>query len=60
MSKVFEPLIKLLPRSIFILGCRRCYRMGDRFFIEDGEEHSAHVMKGYKAIAVFFQPDRIS
>jgi quercetin dioxygenase-like cupin family protein len=105
MSKIFEPLTKLLPQAnvhpaveallaqgdnhqiIFMdfvseakvpahshapqweivvdgeLDLTRpagtkTYRKGEWFLIEDGEQHSAHVKKGYKAIVVFFQPDR--
>jgi len=38
----------------------KTYRKGDWFFLEDGEKHAGHVKKGYKAIVVFFQPDRYS
>jgi len=107
MSKIFEPLVKLLPQGDvhpsveallsqadnhqivfmdftddavvpehshapqweFVVdgevdltrpSGKKTYRKGDWFFLEDGEKHAGHVKKGYKAIVVFFQPDRYS
>ena len=39
-------------------GKKHTYKKGDRFFVEKGKRHAAHVYAGYTCIMFFDQKDR--
>ena len=44
--------------DLFYKGSKKTYEQGDTFFIEEGQNHSAHVYKGYASIAFFNEKSR--
>jgi quercetin dioxygenase-like cupin family protein len=43
---------------VWILGEKKRFKKGDRFFIPPNTPHKAKIFKGYKSIAIFNQKDR--
>ena len=44
--------------DLFYKGSKKTYKQGDTFFIEEDQDHSAHVYEGYASIAFFNEKER--